>query len=226
MFKKILPLLLLPVLVFAQSEMVRVTGEYTYTYGDNESLVEAKEICKAMAVRKAIENYDVFVQATTVIEDEELIDDLIGMIICSYMYDLELSCEEAYERTVICRAQAYVNPDEIVSLLIRMTKPAEELEEEEKVERYYEERKDRYAKDDLVQILEIRRLEGDKGEIIYKLLDLRYNICFHIDFYNKFGRITDFTMINVLRYDKEEGGIYKEVFSIPEDIEYFKIRLE
>ena len=65
MLKRIILLFLLPLLVFAQSERVKVTGEYTYTYGDNESLLEAKSLCYTMAVRNAIESLTVFVQSTS-----------------------------------------------------------------------------------------------------------------------------------------------------------------
>jgi hypothetical protein len=43
---------------FAQD---KIRGTYSYTYGDSESLVEAKQTCKDLALREAIESYYVFV---------------------------------------------------------------------------------------------------------------------------------------------------------------------
>ena len=57
-------ILLLLLLIFISSaesaEKTKISGEYSYTYGDNESIVEAKNICYSMAVRNAIESYKSF----------------------------------------------------------------------------------------------------------------------------------------------------------------------
>lgn len=49
---------------FAQNERIKITGEFNYNYGDNESLIEAKHICYTMALRNAIETYQVFITST------------------------------------------------------------------------------------------------------------------------------------------------------------------
>ena len=42
--------------VYAQdSKRIQIMGEYTYIYGDNMDLFEAKEICYTLALRNAIE---------------------------------------------------------------------------------------------------------------------------------------------------------------------------
>ena len=58
---KFVLLLLIPIICLAQSDRIKVTGEYSYTYGDNESLLEAKNLCYTMAIRNAIESLTVFI---------------------------------------------------------------------------------------------------------------------------------------------------------------------
>ncbi len=41
----------IPIFLIAQTEKVKISGEYSYTYGDREILTEAKEICYTMALR-------------------------------------------------------------------------------------------------------------------------------------------------------------------------------
>jgi hypothetical protein len=50
----------------------RITGSYCYTHGDMESLMVAKEISYAMALRKAIETYRTFISSTAVVKDFKL----------------------------------------------------------------------------------------------------------------------------------------------------------
>ena len=60
---RLIYLLLSITLCFSQSEKVKVTGDYSYVYGDSETLLEAKNICYSMAVREAIESNSIFISS-------------------------------------------------------------------------------------------------------------------------------------------------------------------
>ena len=49
--RNFLLIIITSVSTFSQNEKVKVTGDYTYAYGDSETLLEAKNICYSMAVR-------------------------------------------------------------------------------------------------------------------------------------------------------------------------------
>lgn len=51
--KKLLIALMFIGVLFAQNNRVLVEGDYTYTFGDSETLLEAKNICYSMVVREA-----------------------------------------------------------------------------------------------------------------------------------------------------------------------------
>ena len=47
--------------LFSQVERVKVQGDYSYTFGDSETLLEAKNICYSMAIREAIESHSIYI---------------------------------------------------------------------------------------------------------------------------------------------------------------------
>ena len=47
---------------FAEDAEEKIKGHYCYTYGDNESLVEAREFARTMATKNAIESYNIFAE--------------------------------------------------------------------------------------------------------------------------------------------------------------------
>ena len=71
----ILCLLLIPTLGIAD-EVIK--GSYCYTYGDNESLREARDITRTLAIRNAIESFGVYVVSTMTVKDFVLTDDLVN----------------------------------------------------------------------------------------------------------------------------------------------------
>tara|TARA_B100000315_G_C14483499_1_gene544056 strand:+ start:137 stop:877 length:741 start_codon:yes stop_codon:yes gene_type:complete len=107
----ILILILAPLLVSSTlyNDRVRIDGEYSYTYGDSESIVEAKNICYAMAVRNAIEGYKVFVSSTTSVRNTAFLNDLVQMISSGYLEDLTVLEEKIEGRNVYYRVEAFVN---------------------------------------------------------------------------------------------------------------------
>jgi hypothetical protein len=94
--------------VYAQS--TKITGEYIYTYGDNESLLEAKSLCYTMALRNAIESFTVYIQATSTIEDFRLKNDLIQTISSGYIDNLKIEVEKIEGRAVHYRLSGDINP--------------------------------------------------------------------------------------------------------------------
>ncbi|MDP6456252.1 MAG: hypothetical protein QF669_02170, partial [Candidatus Marinimicrobia bacterium] len=74
-------------LSFAQ-ERVILEGEYTYKWGDNETVLVAKSLCYNMALRNMVESYHTFVVSTTDIHNYEVRNDLIQTLSAGYLEDL------------------------------------------------------------------------------------------------------------------------------------------
>jgi len=109
-------LVLLAVLTGARSDRVEVVGEESYTYGDKESLLEAKEIARKLAIRRAIESYKVFVDSTSTISDFQVVSDLIQTIAAGHLHDLKVEQTEQ-GRTLHVKVRAYIVPSEIKAVL-------------------------------------------------------------------------------------------------------------
>jgi hypothetical protein len=87
-------------MVLSQSERVAITGEYKYTYGDNESLIEAKEICYSMALRNAVETYQVFITSTATVKNYKMIQDLVRTISFGHVQDVKVVKESVKGREI------------------------------------------------------------------------------------------------------------------------------
>ena len=107
------------VVISAFAKQVEISGKYCYQYGDSESLMMAKEISYAMALRKAIETYKTFVTSTSIIEDFQMKKDLIETIASGYVDNVKVIKQHVQGRTVCTSLVGYVNPDAVKSIISR-----------------------------------------------------------------------------------------------------------
>jgi len=97
-----------------------IQGTYVYTYGDNESLVEARQTCKDLAVRDAIESYYVFVESSTVVENATLKEDIISTISAGYLKNLTVVDQTEEGRTISTTVEAEIDPEQVQALVQKM----------------------------------------------------------------------------------------------------------
>jgi hypothetical protein len=118
--KKILLLvifvLFLPSIGFAD-EIIK--GHYCYTYGDNESLKEARELTRTLAIRDAIESYRVFVESTSTVKNFKLTNDLIQMITSGYLKNVKVLKHTEKGRTICETIQASISPKAVENIIKR-----------------------------------------------------------------------------------------------------------
>lgn len=89
-----------------------VEGEYTYKYGDQQSIFEAKEICYNLALRNALESYSVFVGSMSKVQNFQLRNDVIQSISSGYLNNLTV-VEEKIDKNnneVYYKLRAYIEP--------------------------------------------------------------------------------------------------------------------
>lgn len=87
-----------------------IQGHYCYTYGDKESLKEARETARALAVRNAIESYETYVKSTTDVENFQLTNDLVQVLSASYLKDIRTIEHSEKGRTICDRIEANIEP--------------------------------------------------------------------------------------------------------------------
>ena len=95
-------------------ERVMLEGEYTYKWGDNETVLVAKSLCYNMALRNMVESYQIFVASTTDIQNYEVRNDLIQTLSAGYLEDLTVVEEriEKEKNVAYYKLRAYVRPVE------------------------------------------------------------------------------------------------------------------
>jgi formylglycine-generating enzyme required for sulfatase activity len=96
-----------------------ITGQYCYTYGDTESLVEARKTTKTLAIRDAIESHRVFVRSTSEVKDFQLSEDFIRTITLGSVRNVKVIEHTEKGRTICETIQASVSPQELEGLIKR-----------------------------------------------------------------------------------------------------------
>ncbi len=100
----------------------KIRGTYSYTYGDNESLVEARQTCKDLALREAIESYTIFVESSTEVENFQTKEDIIESISAGYLQDVTVTEQKEEGRTITITVEALVSPEEIKTIIDQLVK--------------------------------------------------------------------------------------------------------
>jgi hypothetical protein len=145
--------------VWGQS--TKITGEYSYSYGDNESLLEAKSLCYTMALRNAIESYTVWIQSTTTIQDFKLKNDLIQAISSGYIDRLTVDLEKIEGRNVHYKISGYVNPASVKNVIDNIVQKSKGKEPPP------------VAQNRCIKILKVKD-DGNRVRIVFKYLQ-RYS---------------------------------------------------
>jgi hypothetical protein len=106
-----------------------IKGRYCYTYGDSESLREAKALTRTLALRDAIESYRVFVESVGTVQNFNLTNDLVQVISSGYLKNIQVLESKIEGRTICETIQASVSPEEIGDFVKKMVKKrAQEVE--------------------------------------------------------------------------------------------------
>lgn len=107
-----------------------IKGSYCYTYGDNESLREARELTRTLAIRNAIESYRVFIESTSKVKNFQLTNDIVQVISSGYLKNIKVLEYTEEGRTVCETIQATVSPQAVENLLkIAVRKRTKRIEE-------------------------------------------------------------------------------------------------
>lgn len=94
-----------------------IQATYSYTYGDSESLVEARQTCKDLALRLAIESYSIFVESSTEVENFQLKDDLVTSIAAGNLKNVQILEQNEEGRTITMTVQAEVVAEEVEEIV-------------------------------------------------------------------------------------------------------------
>jgi hypothetical protein len=94
-----------------------IRGTYTYTYGDRETLVDARQTCKDLALREAIESYAVFVESSTEVDNFQLKEDAVQAISAGVLKNMKVTNQQEQGRTVTISIEAEVSPEEVKSAI-------------------------------------------------------------------------------------------------------------
>jgi hypothetical protein len=156
----VLCVLVFTVFGLAQNNRIKVVGDYSYSYGDRETLLEAKNICYSMAVREALESNSIFISSTSVVSHSQL-NDLIQTISAGYLQDLKIVDEKVTGRNVYYKVEAYIDPDVIKESIQREVKRIQNGDDYKTI-----------VQNDIINVLSVKRKlrkDGDRVvSVVYK----------------------------------------------------------
>ncbi len=96
-------------IAYAATDSELVVGEFYYTYGDNESLAQAKEMCKKNATRRALESAMIYVHSEIRVGVEGLKNLDVHSLAAGCLKNVRLLEESVEGRTIYCRVQGNVD---------------------------------------------------------------------------------------------------------------------
>ena len=178
---KSLRIILLLISTLFSQERVMIEGKSEYKYSDNETLIEAKSLCYNMALRNAVESYNIFVSSMTDVHNFQLRNDIIQTLSSGYLEDLTV-VEENVDRinnSIYYKLRAYIRPEPFKKALKR------------EVARKINIVPDPIMKGQYIDIINIRELSDGDIEVIYKKASNNYEYLFNdyimIDFFDSDG---------------------------------------
>jgi hypothetical protein len=91
----------------------KISGNACYTYGDNESLVQAEQMTKTLAIRNAVESYSLFVESTTQVTDFQLSVDLINTVSTGQVKAVKILKRLESGRKLCYTIEGFVEPQDL-----------------------------------------------------------------------------------------------------------------
>ncbi len=111
-----------------------IEGHYCYTYGDKESLKEAKDVTRTLAIRNAIESYRVYIESTTSVRNFTLTNDIIQIVSSGYLKDMKVVEHREEGRTICDTVEFTVSPKEIEKVVRQAVKRRTQAVEEKGID--------------------------------------------------------------------------------------------
>jgi|ETNmetMinimDraft_2_1059921.scaffolds.fasta_scaffold69611_2 hypothetical protein len=180
---KSLRIILLLISTLFSQERVMIEGKSEYKYSDNETLIEAKSLCYNMALRNAVESYNIFVSSMTDVHNFQLRNDIIQTLSSGYLEDLTV-VEENVDRinnSIYYKLRAYIRPE-----------PFKKALKQEVARKINFVRPDPIMKGHFIEIIDIRESSDGDIDVLYK----KTNKYFENSVYDK-----DYVMIDFFDND-------------------------
>lgn len=111
-----------------------ITGQYCFTYGDNESLKEARDVTRTLAIRNAIESYKTFIESSTKVANFQLTSDIVQILSSGYLKDIKAIEHTENGRTICDKISATIEPRQFELALQREVKKRVHAVEEKGVD--------------------------------------------------------------------------------------------
>jgi len=205
-----------------------IIGHYCYTYGDNESLIEARELVRTLAIRNAIESYRVFIQSTTNVKNFKLTSDIIQIITSGYLKNVKVIEHSEKGRTICETIQASIEPKALKNIIKREIKRRTKKIEEMGIDN-----------NGYLKILNIKKLNNSKIRVTVKVLKRTGSLYFSsdrnkkpyfricIDFYDSEGNPFEgnCSFIHTSSVEMIPGQITAVYFSIPSETVSYRVWL-
>ncbi|HQO24016.1 MAG TPA: hypothetical protein PLM72_13120 [Spirochaetota bacterium] len=141
---------------FTYSYSKTIYGEYTYTYGDDETLTTAKQKCQTLAKRDAVEKFATYITSETVIRNYQTKSDEIIANTEAMITDVK-TVEERIDKsntTIFYKVSAEVDEEKILAVYYER--------ERIRLKKIEAERKLQAEKIEAERKAEVERLEADR----------------------------------------------------------------
>lgn len=136
--KDVFLLLILQAVLLSSAE---ITGEYSYIFGDSESLVDARNACKKLAVRNALEKFAIYIDSRSEIRNFTTEKDRIVSISEGIIRNLTVIEQDEYRQNnrIYMKVRGFVDEEQVLERLNSIKSKESETEKsgsEDYIEEY------------------------------------------------------------------------------------------
>jgi len=94
-----------------------ITGSYCYTYGDYETKVDARKKTRLLAIKNAIESYQIYIYSTSKVKNGILKEQIINTISSSYLKNIKILDKNETISSICYSVQANISAKDVKKLI-------------------------------------------------------------------------------------------------------------
>jgi hypothetical protein len=128
----LLILLAFIVTVFGQ-ELRTVQGEYTYQYSDNETIVQARDAVRRLALTDAVSKFATYIESRGIVENYMTVKETIISTAMGFVQNVKIleQTEDRNVSTIFMRVSCELNEEKVLDLLKKTTAAPEDSRQKE-----------------------------------------------------------------------------------------------
>lgn len=177
-----------------------ITGSYCYTYSDDESLIEAREKAKYLAIQDAVQSHRVYIESFASVNLGVLEKDYIYSIANGLVKNVKTVSREENNRRVCIKIQGTIIPSEVKNIIKNVERKKNLI----------------LPKTDNAEVV-TAKIKNDQVRVLVKMLHSNLYFKLHCDYVDSDGDVVNSDYRRFRVSSEDVGKIFVFNFPLPEE---------